>query len=333
MNRGYIKFWRKAEDSSSWNRGLIYQGLIINLLSRAAWKKGSYQGRTLLPGQIGTVMSQLAKELGLARSTLQRMIAHLETDEFLKIENVGNRFVIITIVNWHSYQVSEKENGQLLPSGQPMVNHDRGNRATEWATDGRSKANVQLENSHIDSSSAGNRLVNQWATDGRPHGQPSYKEEEVKKERIEEEEKKVSKGVRKPKPKLPSYDEMVSAYTRNQDLKQALSEFIVMRKAAKSPFTNAALEHTFRELDKHAGAEDAVKIAMLNQSVQRGWMGVFPLKETYESLAPAGPPRPMTYREREREDAKEITRIALRGYGVDIDAINQCTCDATVDVW
>ena len=120
MNRGYIKFWRKAQDSASWNRGLMYQGLIINLLTRAAWKKGSYQGRDILPGQFGAVMSHLAESLRVPRSTLQRMVAHLEADDFLKVENVGNRFVIITVVNWCSYQETEKET--WAADGQPTVN-------------------------------------------------------------------------------------------------------------------------------------------------------------------------------------------------------------------
>lgn len=125
MNRGYIKFWRKAQDSSSWNRGLMYQGLIINLLTRAAWKKGSYQGRDILPGQFSAIMSRLAESLDVPRSTLQRMVAHLEADDFIKVENVGNRFVVITIVNWSIYQESEKES--RATDGQPMVDH----RATD----------------------------------------------------------------------------------------------------------------------------------------------------------------------------------------------------------
>lgn len=98
----------------------MYQGLIINLLTRAAWKKGSYRGRDILPGQFGTVMSQLAESLQVARTTLQRMVAHLEADGFLKVENVGNRFVVITIINWGSYQ--ENEASPRATNGQPMVN-------------------------------------------------------------------------------------------------------------------------------------------------------------------------------------------------------------------
>lgn len=119
MNRGYIKFWRKAQDSSSWNRGLMYQGLIINLLSRAAWRKSSYQGRDILPGQFGAVLNHLAESLDVPRSTLQRMVAHLETDGFIKSENVGNRFTIITVVNWRIYQ--ETENEAWAADGPPVV--------------------------------------------------------------------------------------------------------------------------------------------------------------------------------------------------------------------
>ena len=117
----------------------MYQGLIINCLSRAAWKKSSYKGRELQPGQFGAVISHLAVSLGVPRSTLQRMVAHLEEDGLLEVTNVGNHFSIITIVNWHTYQ--ETESGT-------------------WATDGQP-------------------AVNQRATGG----QPSYKEEEGKKER------------------------------------------------------------------------------------------------------------------------------------------------------
>lgn len=108
MNRGYIKLWRKAQDSASWGRGLMYQGLMINLLARAAWKKGSYKGRDILPGQFGTVLKLLADTLNVPKTTLYRMVSHLEEDGFLKAENVGNQFTLITIVNWQLYQEQEK---------------------------------------------------------------------------------------------------------------------------------------------------------------------------------------------------------------------------------
>ena len=118
MDRGYIKIWRKAQDSSSWARGLVYQGLIVNLLMRACWKESHYQGRTLKPGQLGAVLSNMAEALDTPRSTVVRMLKHLQADNFITIENVANRFCIITIVNWNTYQQSESS--QWLTDGQPM---------------------------------------------------------------------------------------------------------------------------------------------------------------------------------------------------------------------
>lgn len=114
MHQGYIKFYRKAQDSASWNRGLLYQGLMVNFLTRANWKKATFQGIDLEPGQFAMSMTNLSVSLDVPRTTLQRMVAHLEADDFVKVLNVGNRFLVFTIVNWHSYQQSENESGQQM---------------------------------------------------------------------------------------------------------------------------------------------------------------------------------------------------------------------------
>lgn len=120
MDRGYVKLWRKAQDSSSWTRGLAYQGLIVNLLMRAAWKESYYSGRLIQPGQFGVVLRQMAESLNIPRTTLVRMLTHLQEDGFLTVENVGNRFCIITIINWNIYQPSGQQ--EWITNGQPVVN-------------------------------------------------------------------------------------------------------------------------------------------------------------------------------------------------------------------
>lgn len=128
MNRGYIKFWRKAQDSASWNRGLMYQGLMINFLTRASWKETSYQGHDIHPGQFGVVMSRLAESLGVSRGVVVRMVNRLLSDGFLSVENVNNRFTIITIVNWDSYQ--ENELAGRTTDEQPTDNRRSTDRTT-----------------------------------------------------------------------------------------------------------------------------------------------------------------------------------------------------------
>ena len=66
-------------------------------------------------------------------------------------------------------------------------------------------------------------------------------------------------------------------------LDAALNDFAEMRKKMRKPLTDRALALTLSELEKLAPGDDEKKIAILNQSIQRGWQGVFPLKDEPEA--------------------------------------------------
>lgn len=108
MHRGYLKFWRRAEDSRVWSRGIEYRGLLITLLARANHKESYFLGQRIQPGQIATSMQTLADDLGISRQKLQRMFSNLEKDGVVKVENAGNRFSMITVLNYCEYQESDK---------------------------------------------------------------------------------------------------------------------------------------------------------------------------------------------------------------------------------
>ncbi|MGI5892895.1 MAG: helix-turn-helix domain-containing protein [Bacillota bacterium] len=82
--------------------------------------------------------------------------------------------------------------------------------------------------------------------------------------------KKVSKGE--------SYDDLIESYTDDDDLRQSLKAFIQMRKLIKKPLTNYALKLILNKLDKMS-TDSKTKTAIVNQSVEHSWQGVFPLKE------------------------------------------------------
>ena len=65
-------------------------------------------------------------------------------------------------------------------------------------------------------------------------------------------------------------------------LDAALNDFSEMRKKLRKPLTDRALSLTLSELEKLAPGDDEKKIAILNQSIQRGWQGVFPLKDEHK---------------------------------------------------
>ena len=89
--------------------------------------------------------------------------------------------------------------------------------------------------------------------------------------------------------KKKSFEDLIKGYTENENLKSAINDFIEFRKQIKSPLTEKALTLSFNKLDKLAGANnDELKISIINQSIERGWKGLFEYKDnTPRSSAPA----------------------------------------------
>jgi hypothetical protein len=80
------------------------------------------------------------------------------------------------------------------------------------------------------------------------------------------------------KERKTSFDDAISAYTQNEELRTTIVDFIKMRKLIKAPMTDRALKGIFKELDK-LGHSDAEKIAILEQSIERSWRGVFAISK------------------------------------------------------
>lgn len=123
MERGFIKLWHKLKDSKCYSRGGVHRALLLTLFTEANWKAGYFRSEDILPGQWATSVLGLAQELGFPRTTVQRALADLVEDGVITVENMGNRWTRITLVNWATYQQ------QLERTGQPTGN--------QWATDGQ----------------------------------------------------------------------------------------------------------------------------------------------------------------------------------------------------
>lgn len=87
--------------------------------------------------------------------------------------------------------------------------------------------------------------------------------------------KKVSKAQSKP---VENFDSIIQKSTESTELREALVEFVKFRKLIKKPMTNKALELIISKLNK-LGSSDREKVAIINQSIERGWAGVFSIKD------------------------------------------------------
>ena len=91
-------------------------------------------------------------------------------------------------------------------------------------------------------------------------------------------EKKEKKPSSKKEPTQTEIDEVINAYTSNEELKATLIEFVKFRKSIKRVMTTRALELLIKKLDRFAN-DDNTKIEILNESIMNGWNGIFPLKD------------------------------------------------------
>ena len=70
----------------------------------------------------------------------------------------------------------------------------------------------------------------------------------------------------------------LESYTDNAELLEALRGFVEMRKEKGRSLTKRALRLNLSKLDK-LSSTDEEKIAIVNETVMRGWLGFFPLKQ------------------------------------------------------
>ena len=81
----------------------------------------------------------------------------------------------------------------------------------------------------------------------------------------------------KERKKESTYDTLISAYTQDSKLREAIYEYIKMRKLIKKPLTDRALELAFMKLDKLSKSNDE-KVLILEQSITNSWQGLFSIK-------------------------------------------------------
>lgn len=123
MERGFIKLWNKLKDSRSYSRGGVHRAVLLTIFAEATRRTSFFKGVELKPGQMAVSVMGLAEDLGFPRTTVQRALSDLATDGVVTVENMGNRWTRITLINWGVYQVD------LENVGQPTGN--------QWATDGQ----------------------------------------------------------------------------------------------------------------------------------------------------------------------------------------------------
>ena len=112
MAGDFIKLHRKML-KWGWYDDMNTCRLFIHCLLRANWKAGEWHGIPYEAGQFITSLETLANETRLTVSQVRTALSHLTLTGELTSKSQG-KCRVITVNNWYSYQVCDKENDKEI---------------------------------------------------------------------------------------------------------------------------------------------------------------------------------------------------------------------------
>ena len=140
MHRGFVKLWRKSTDHGLLKNPHAFT-LWCYLLMKASHKKHQHlvgnKVVELEPGQLVIGRKALARELNQNEAKIRRGLALLENMGNVTIKTT-NKYSIVTVVNWSTYQNRKDESDQQ--SGQQAANR--------WPTSGQQTATNKNEENY-----------------------------------------------------------------------------------------------------------------------------------------------------------------------------------------
>lgn len=105
VHRGYVKLWRKIQDSDVWSDSTALH-VWLYCLTRANYKQTKYRGTVIEPGQFVFGRESAGSALGIAPTTVRDAMKRLAKWGYLR-QNTASKFTVVTICNWDTYQQDE----------------------------------------------------------------------------------------------------------------------------------------------------------------------------------------------------------------------------------
>ena len=132
---GFFKVYRKAQQSAFWTKKpyVNYRGVWLTMLMMTNWKEGFFDGHTIKVGQFATSTESLSKACGLSIKQVRNVVDTMKELGMVTVENVANRFSLVTICNWGTYNGEVSRRGQT--KGKP--------RANQGQTEGKLGATIE----------------------------------------------------------------------------------------------------------------------------------------------------------------------------------------------
>lgn len=117
MGKGFMILPREIR-RWSWYRNSKMVHMLVHLMLEAQYQDSSYMGIEIKRGQLVTGRKQLAVETGMSEREVRTCLERLQNDQQISIKTT-NRFSIITVCNYDSWQCVIKTDDQQTTSRAP----------------------------------------------------------------------------------------------------------------------------------------------------------------------------------------------------------------------
>lgn len=139
----WVKFHRKIEQWEWYTDANTFR-VFFHLVLKANWEDGKWKGYDVKRGQRVTSPDKIATELGLTRQKVRTALDHLISTNEITIETT-NKFTVITVANYESYQSKEKE----LTSKTPTNKQTNNKQANQQITTNKNNKELKEETKEI----------------------------------------------------------------------------------------------------------------------------------------------------------------------------------------
>lgn len=245
LNRRLLNHWLWQDRPFSKGQAWIDLLFLANFAEKKAVSGGKVT--TFHRGDVHFSIKELSDRWGWERKRVRRFLKLLEDDEMATV-NSTTHGTTITIENYAFYNGARPTDGTT--DVQPIGGTCPENDLTDGTTDGKTKS---LEISTVTDNKCPTDGTTDGITDGQPMGQP------MGHNRIKEKKENIYTAVP---------PELIAAFM----------EWADMRKKIKKPITSkSTVVRALNKLDTLSSTTDG-KIAILNQSTDNCWQGLFPIK-------------------------------------------------------
>jgi len=242
--------WRKMMDTAFYRDSYaVHLALHLVYIANHADKSIIFNKQPLLikRGSMVTGRHALSLATGIAPSTVRNKIDVLKNAHFLDIKS-DSKFSIITIRNYETYQDIKRRSGQRL--GQ-----QKDSRRTAEGQPKDTNNTLEYTNNTLE-----RKLVGSIPAENPP-------------EMPESKEKKSKVNNNTPLPPKGEVDRF--SYLKEPAFVRIFNDYLEARRKRPTPRARELILEKLHKYDIHTAAD------MLEQSIQNGWTGIFPIKNEH----------------------------------------------------